>query len=287
MEAVRSKTNYNHTQWQQSPWTTHEKPDWFTLSPPSPKIYKKKNLLSFIFSSPQKQNYWGALSQLQSERLKKRTLKSPVTSQHRPFSYTRAAYYKYHWVNKEFLFAMNKLSIVSMIVGLMFLGALFFISGFLLAINLYVSGPHLPTLKTVSEIPNHRASAHALKAAHRPTPPSATVAQQYASVGGVSMVPPSHKPTQSVAPTPLYPQPQPPIYNSANPTPYLSQTAPSTNYSAPNYPSPYPASSYSQPVTNQGQPLPSGSLNHQYAAHPYPPSQYSPGPSIVVAPPYQ
>ncbi len=279
MEAVRQKPIYDRTQWQESPWTTQEKPDWFTFAPLSTKKYEKKNVLSFIFPLHQKPIRREVPSQQKLERLRKTTSRSVSLSQRRTPSYKWVAYYKYHWIDKEFLFAMNKLSIVSMIVGLMFLGALFFISGFLLAINLYISPPHIPDLKIAgAENPTHRASANAFESTHRPTPPPApaTVPQQYVTVGGVSMMPPSHKPRQAMVEPPAYSQPQP-VYNaysSTNPNSYPPQAAPVanyppqaapvTNYPSSNYPIPYPAPGYSQPATPQEQPLSPGATNQQY-----------------------
>lgn len=292
MEAVRQKSNHDQTQWQESPWTTQEKPAWFTFSPPSTKTYEKKNALSFIFPLPQKQIRREIRPQSKPERLRNTASRAAAASQRRPSFYKWASYYKYHWINKEFLFAMNKLSIVSMVVGLMFLGALFFISGFLLAVNLYIlPSPTIPNLKIASaENPTHRASANAFEGTHRPTPPlmpPTTVPQQYATVGGVSMMPPSHKPTQSIAPAPVYSQPQPVYnsYNSVNPNSYPPQSAPGMNYPAPNY----PTSNYAQPSASYGQAAPTGTTSPQYPPSPpaYVPSYpNASGPAAMTASPY-
>lgn len=283
METARSRTNHSQSQWQQSPWISQEKPDWFTFTQSSPKIYEKKNVLSFIFPSLTKRNHGNVPSWSKSERPRNKNFISfaPSSFGRRSFSYGWTAYFKYHWINKEFLFAMNKLSIVSMIVGLMFLGALFFISGFLFALNLYGSTSNIPNLRTISEVSSHQPSARAFEGVHRPTPPPTVIPQQYASVGGVSMAPPSHRPSQNVAPSTTYSQP---IYRP-DPNSYPSQAAPSPNYQT----APYPTQGYNQSPPTHNRPLPPSNTSQQYAAQNYPPAQYeaSPGPSIVTPFPYQ
>ncbi len=50
-----------------------------------------------------------------------------------------------HWIIQEFWFAMNKLSIFGLMMGLMFLGALFFAVGFLVAYKTFPESPKPPT----------------------------------------------------------------------------------------------------------------------------------------------
>jgi hypothetical protein len=56
------------------------------------------------------------------------------------------AWYK-TWIKEELNFSMNKISMAGLLFGLMFLGSVFFLIGFLVAVNLYgtkhVSGPEL------------------------------------------------------------------------------------------------------------------------------------------------
>ena len=167
---------------------------------------------------------------------------------------------------------MNKLSIVGMVAGLMFLGALFFISGFLLALNLYVLPNHQVPVAAIAEVnPHHRASPNALSAAHRPTakaPPPATVPHQYANVGGVTMMTPPHKPTQMPAQQQAQPMMQ---QGQGQPqAPYQQQPVYQSQPSA--APAPYPDARYAQ----QQQPPP---VNNSYAPAP----QYAP----AYAPTYQ
>lgn len=288
MDAVRQKTTYDQAQWQESPWTTQEKPAWFSFASPSLKKRERKNVLSFIFTSApsRTRSQLRPSSQIKAERLRNNPSKTGYSSPRQASPFKWVAYYKHHWIDKEFLFAMNKLSIVSMVVGLMFLGALFFISGFLLAVNLY-SAPSFttPNLKVISESSTHRASPNAFVSAHRPTqaPSPVTVPQQYAKVGGVAIVPPGHRPSQSLVEPPAYSQPQP-VYNSYGaPSPYPPQATSTTPYPSPQYSAP----AYSQSMGTQAQSLPAGVNNH--AQHPnYAPSypQVS-GPSTMIVSPHQ
>lgn len=56
------------------------------------------------------------------------------------------AWYK-TWIKEELNFSMNKISMAGLLFGLMFLGSVFFLIGFLVAVNLYgtkhVAGPEL------------------------------------------------------------------------------------------------------------------------------------------------
>ena len=175
------------------------------------------------------------------------------------------ASYKNNWLDKELFFAMNKLSIVGMVAGLMFLGTLFFISGFLLALNLYVLPNHqLPTLAVAAVTP-HRASPNALAATHKPTPARpATVPHQYSNVGGVVMTNPPHKPTQ----TPVQ------QYQSS----YGQQPQPQVSYQ-PQPVQPQPVAPTPHPDARYVQQQPTVPVNNFYAADP----QYAP----AYAPPYQ
>ena len=145
---------------------------------------------------------------------------------------------------------MNKLSIAGMVAGLMFLGALFFISGFLLALNLYILPSHQIPSQIMGAPAPHRASPNALSASHKPTPPysPATAPQQYASVNGVTMVNPPHMPTAR----PVQPQNQGQsqnqgVYQQQQPV-YQPQVSAPQPYPDPQYYAPQP----NAPAPNQG-----------------------------------
>ncbi len=138
-----------------------------------------------------------------SETRRVYTASSKLTA--KPISYTRdqsfLALCKRLWIDEELFFAMNKLSLLGLVIGLMFLGTLFFLSGFLMAVNLYGIGAP----KTEVQL----AAAQSLNPQHMPTPGytqaqaqmhapvgfqankdiNAPLNPHYASVGGVAMVP--------------------------------------------------------------------------------------------------
>lgn len=114
------------------------------------------------------------------------------------------AFCKRLWIDEELFFAMNKLSLLGLVIGLMILGALFFFSGFLMAVNLYsIGAPNATGQLAVNYNPQHMPSPGFAQAqGNNPNFPgtkngqNAAVAPQYASVGGVSMIPSPRLPSQ-------------------------------------------------------------------------------------------
>lgn len=143
---------------------------------------------------------------------------------------------KRQWIDEELFFAMNKLSLLGLVIGLMFLGALFFLSGFLMAVNLYGIGAP----KSAAQLASGTNPSHVPTPGYQSHQPSivkgdhASVPSQYATMGGVSMVPqprmPSnvqHKqvqqatyPAQGAAPSaPVHQYPQASAYPPQMPLP--------------------------------------------------------------------
>ncbi|MCX7338543.1 MAG: hypothetical protein NTX76_04610 [Alphaproteobacteria bacterium] len=159
---------------------------------------------------------------------------------------------KEQYIQKEIFFAMNKLSITALITGLMFLGALFFTSGFLMAFNLYGMGggvarpetlaaaQHLPSANIVAQ--RRLASAPAVNQNltnqndnRRPS----KVAAPYAVIGGVNMVPNPHLPSAMIQPRPQVQQ------MPAQQMPVNNYTGPIAQQQAP-YGAPLPVQGYGQ-----------------------------------------
>lgn len=77
----------------------------------------------------------GPLLQSRELKIKRQQLgKKPQSSRHSHFGYA------YNWLLEELSFSMNKISLAGLIVGLMVLGSLFFIIGFLAAIATFGTG---------------------------------------------------------------------------------------------------------------------------------------------------
>ncbi len=142
----------------------------------------------------------------------KRVYTAPPKGATKSTSYTRdqsfLALCKRLWIDEELFFSMSKLSLLGMVIGLMFLGALFFLSGFLMAVNLYGIGAP----KTEAHL---AAQGQSFNPQHMPTPGytqghaqthnpagfqanrdiNASVHPHYASVGGVAMMPSQRLPS--------------------------------------------------------------------------------------------
>ncbi|RZI46875.1 hypothetical protein [Candidatus Finniella inopinata] len=274
---INQKKFQDPIQWHDTPWVSHEKPGWFAFAPPFQEPIERPARFGILSSRDQTEDslflsYPPSRPEPRprSTHPIRRSIAKANSGERSPLSLTA---YKNNWLDKELFFAMNKLSIAGMVAGLMFLGALFFISGFLLALNLYILPSHQIPSQIMGAPAPHRASPNALSAAHKPTPPysPATAPQQYANVNGVAMVNPPHMPTAR----PAQPQPQPQIqsqnqgiYQQQQPA-YQPQVSAPQPYSDPQYYAPQP----NAPAPNQG----------YYGA----PAQYAPpayGPNYQQAP---
>jgi hypothetical protein len=123
------------------------------------------------------------------------------------------------WIHEELYFSMNKLSLLAMIVALMFLGALFFTSGFLMAINLYGIGTPGKTEASLISLPDHMPTKGAV--AQNPVDGKSTnIPPQYTNVSGVAMVPAARMPTSAQAKEPYQAAvPRVPTNNTYAPAP--------------------------------------------------------------------
>ncbi|MBY0462009.1 MAG: hypothetical protein K2Q34_02390 [Alphaproteobacteria bacterium] len=100
--------------------------------------------------------------------------------------------FKSQWIDEELFFAMNKLSLLGLVITLMFLGTLFFLSGFLMAVNLYGIGDSKGHAQMASMNPSHMPTPGYVQGHHHPTVVKGnhgTVAPGYATMGGVAMIP--------------------------------------------------------------------------------------------------
>lgn len=81
----------------------------------------------------------------------------------------RQASFKDRWIDEELTFSMNKLSLVSLVCGLMLLGVLFFITGFLVALSTVVpKQPEQPTSAAIWAAGNaHPNASHHQQASSR------------------------------------------------------------------------------------------------------------------------
>ncbi len=193
--------------WQEVPWLQQEKPSWFAFPSPFQQAKKSHSLSSWVPSVARPK------SSQPSRAVRNNEFPAKVQRRLLPKTESFWRYYHYHWLDKEIFFSMNKLSIAGMVAGLMFLGALFFISGFLLAFSLYgVSVPKTIMNPLNAELTGHRPSSNAFVPTHKPSAlrSAATVPSQYARVGGVAVVQAPHLPSQGVVPQPMAPVPSPP-----------------------------------------------------------------------------
>jgi len=113
-------------------------------------------------------------------------------------------YYKHHFIDIEVSFVMNKLSIASIVCGLMVLGGLFFGSGFFLATKIGFQNPIIITNQTQGPLPvkksahksNHPPSPYALLRNHQNIKqPPVNMANRYQNRSGVVMQYPKHVPS--------------------------------------------------------------------------------------------
>ncbi len=137
------------------------------------------------------------------------------------------------WIHQELYFSMNKLSLLAMVIALMFLGALFFTSGFLMAVNLYGIGAPIKTDASLVSLPDHMPTKGAVAQNPVDSSRNPTVPSQYTNVSGVAMVPSSRMPTSAQTN-----QRTPPQGNSRMPSTYVATAEPS---------SPPPAAVVAQP----------------------------------------
>ncbi len=205
----------------------------------------------------------------------------------RSISYTRdqsfLALCKRLWIDEELFFAMNKLSLLGLVVGLMFLGTLFFLSGFLMAVNLYGIG--------VSKTEAQLAAAHSLNSSqHMPTPGyiqgqiqspagfqanrdiNAPVHPHYASIGGVAMVPTPRLPSNIQQRGHVTASPSIPTRGMASVQQYQARTYPQPLTQPATYPS------------YQGNIVPQGTVVYAYPPAFVPPSAYPAGYATVPSP---
>jgi hypothetical protein len=113
-------------------------------------------------------------------------------------SFSFLTIFKRQWIDQELFFAMNKLSLLGLVITLMFLGTLFFLSGFLMAVNLYGIGDPKGQAKMASLNPSHMPTPGFVQGHHQPTVVKGgqgIVSPQYATMGGVAMVPQSRMPS--------------------------------------------------------------------------------------------
>ena len=75
-----------------------------------------------------------------------------------------------NWIAKELYFSMNKLSFLVLIIGLFFLSSLLFITGFLVAVNIYDIGA--PKFASTTSMNNPYPSMPTIKTPRLPAPPT-------------------------------------------------------------------------------------------------------------------
>lgn len=188
---LKSKAK-SRSSWKEDSYGYYEqfRPEWFNFEmrsddqPSDSSLYKDNN--PFI--------------ELHSAQEGRKRSHSPFSASSRPIkskrSYFRESFsflttLKHQWINEELFFAMNKLSLLGLVITLMFLGTLFFLSGFLMAVNLYGIGDPKGQAQMASANPSHLPSPGYIHGHHQPTfakKNPGIVAPQYATVGGVAMV---------------------------------------------------------------------------------------------------
>jgi len=101
--------------------------------------------------------------------------------------YTFIERFKKDWTIEELNFSMNKISMAGLIFGLMFLGSLFFLIGFLVAVNLYDKKPDPICIQPKVYMPTQGAvlsgQAGTTIPMSSPMPHSPRMAQSYGSLG--------------------------------------------------------------------------------------------------------
>lgn len=199
--------------WKDDPYAQYEqfRPEWFNFTTPpeekavNSRLYKEKESVIEMdsFKAAGKKAY-GAYSV------------PPKPTRSKSYFQESSSFLnllKRQWINEELFFAMNKLSLLGLVITLMFLGAVFFLSGFLMAVNVYGIGDPKAQAQMASVNPSHMPTPGYAQGHHQPTVIKAKqekIAPQYATVGGVSMIPqprlPSHM-QQQQKPQPMVAQP--------------------------------------------------------------------------------
>lgn len=214
--------------WKDDPYGHYEqfRPEWFNFTIQSEEkaansqLYKEKEPVIEVhsFNESGKRAYGAYSVPPKHTRSKQSYLQE---------SFSFLTIFKHQWIDEELFFAMNKLSLLGLVITLMFLGTLFFLSGFLMAVNVYGIGDPKGQAQMASVNPSHMPTPGYIQGHHQPTViknKQEKVAPQYATVGGVSMIPqprlPSHmqqqqkpqhvvpQPVRSVAAAPAYPAQQ-------------------------------------------------------------------------------
>jgi hypothetical protein len=143
----------------------------------------------------------------------------PHAQQPRPFSNRQSESYIYNrphstlvsyfvqkiytnWIAKELYFSMSKLSFLVLIIGLFFLSSLLFITGFLVAVNIYdIGAPKLPPITNMN-IPYPSMNMPTIETPRLPAPPSIAIpGMPSVSMPGIPAI------TPSVAMVPAAPNP--------------------------------------------------------------------------------
>ena len=96
-----------------------------------------------------------------------------------------------NWIAKELYFSMSKLSFLVLIIGLFFVSSLLFITGFLVAVNIYdIGAPRLPPITNMN-IPYPSMNMPTIETPRLPAPPTVAMPGAAVSMPGIPVVVPS------------------------------------------------------------------------------------------------
>lgn len=111
-----------------------------------------------------------------------------------------------NWIEKELYFSMNKLSVLVLVIGLFFLSSLLFITGFLVAVNIYdIGAPKTPPMANMN-IPSPSINMHTMETPRLPAPPTFAMPGIPTPMQNLPTTPPMIVPAVA-APVPTMPNP--------------------------------------------------------------------------------
>lgn len=112
-----------------------------------------------------------------------------------------------NWIEKELYFSMNKLSFLVLVIGLFFLSSLLFITGFLVAVNIYDIGTPKILPMTNMNIPTPSINMHTMETPRLPAPPAIAMPGIPTPIQNLPTTPPVMMMPAVAAPLPTMPNP--------------------------------------------------------------------------------
>lgn len=189
----------------------------------APKIFPQKQHSRPVKTSEQEPEPAHTQTQQRSNRPANSPRQKRYTQQPRTFRNRQSESYIYNrphstlvsyltqkiytnWIEKELYFSMNKLSFLVLVIGLFFLSSLLFITGFLVAVNIYDIGAPKSNPMTNMNIPTTSINMSAIETPRLPAPPTIAMPGIPTTIPSIQAAPPIMMPAVA-APIPTMPNP--------------------------------------------------------------------------------